>query len=337
MPSQYAHLDGRRYVNEDFVNGVREAYPATTKKIPLGYSTYTGWTGKDEVLFTQQEPVPDVDFTGPVYQVTFDPSHPESFEQKIRGVVGHETLAEEPTKKVMPKLADDDTMTRRRLTASFDVDRVWGLTLEGRMEKVAAEREARRGQGLYGYPKSIQSSCETATRRLTKRAGSVILKAAKRDRHVLGFLETHAERGGSMAARVLIAAYRAGMPQLPPRAPVANLDTPDDLLKEAAGARLGMYGYPAKTAKIGLGACNIVREAAGVIAAALHLRRADHYAKITGFLGEHGKTAGSAASSLILRAFPAEGFKFRRRRAAVEGAPATVDEWLTWDPPSGEG
>lgn len=324
MPAQYAHLDGRRYVNEDFVNDVREIYPATTKKIPLGYSTYTGWTGKDEVLFTQQEPSPDVSFDGPVFQVTFDPSHPECFEEKILPQVKHATPP--PAKSASG---------RRRLTAGIDVDRVWGQTLEGRMERAAAEREARRGGGLYGYPKAIQSSCEGATRRLIRKAGSIIVKAAKRDRHVLAFLETHAGRGGSVAARVLIAAYRDSMPQLPPRGPApGSYGEEVDLVREAARSRLGMYGYPAKTAKLGLGSCTLVREAAGLIAAELHRRRADHYVKITGFLGEHGKTGGCGASSLILRSYPEQGFKFRRRRAAVEGAPTTVDEWLTWDPPS---
>jgi len=325
MPAQYAHLDGRRFVNEDFVNGVRDAYPATTKKIPLGYSTYTGWTGKDEVLFTQQDPSPDVRFDGPVYQVTFDPSHPECFEEKILQLVDHSEPPREAGKTA-----------RRRLTPGLDVERVWGQTLEGRMARVAAEREARRGGGLYGYPRQIQSACETATKRLRRRAGRVVMEAAKRDRHVLAFLETHARQGGSVTARVLLGAYRAAMPQVPPREPAPPVPSdPDVLVREAARARMGMYGYPAKTAKLGLKSCAVVREEAGLIAADLHIRKAALRAKITGFLGEHSKTADSAEAGLILRSFPAEGFKFRRRRATVEGPPATVDEWLSWDPTSG--
>ena len=323
MPAQYAHLDGRRFVNEDFVNDVREVYPATTKKIPLGYSTYTGWTGKDEVLFTSQEPEPSVAFDGPVFQVTFDLSHPECFEEKILPLVEH------ATPKAL-KEGSSQTVARRRLTGTLEMDRVWGSTLERSLEKVAAERKARRGGGLYGYPKAIQNSCEGATRRLVRKAGAVIAKAAKKDRYVLAFLETHARRGNSMTARVLIAAYRDSMPQLPPQGTVGH----GDLVRMAGRTRLGMYGYPAKTAKLGLTSCTLVREGAGVIAADLHRRRASLYAKITGFLGEHGKTAGSVACNLILRSYPEEGFKFRRRRAAVEGAPTTVDEWLTWDPSS---
>ena len=329
MPAQYAHLDGRRFVNEDFVNGVRDVYPATTKKIPLGFSTYTGWTGKDEVLFTQQEPEPAVAFDGPVYQVTFDPSHPECFEEKILPLVDHSA----------PSAAKgaSEKEPRRRLTAGLDVARVWGETLDGKIDRVAAEREARRGGGLYGYPKAIQSSCEGATRRLVRKAATVVIKAAKRDRHVLAFLETHAGRGGSMTARMLLAAYRDSMPRLPamPQLPTSRYGSEIDLVKEAGRARLGLYGYPAKTAKLGLTSCTLVREAAGVIAAEMHRRRADMYVKITGFLGEHGKTGGDVASDLILRSYPERGFKFRRRRAAVEGTPTTVDEWLIWDAPSG--
>ena len=326
MPAQYAHLDGRRFVNEEFIDGVRKVYPATTKKIPLGYSTYTGWTGKDEVLFTSQDPSPNVQFDGPVFQVTFDPSHPETFEEKILPLIDHS----EPSAR-LPKEA---AVTRRRLTATVDVERVWGETLEGRMAKVAADKEGRRNGGLYGYPRAIQAACESAATRLTRRATAVIEKAVRRDRYVLAFLETHAERSDSAAARVMISAFQSMMPQLPPR-PAAPTGEEIDLMKMAAQGRLGMYGYPAKTAKLGLTSCVMVREAAGVIAADLHRRKATLYGKITGFLGEHGKTAGSAASRLILRSYPAEGFKFRRRRAAVEGPPTTVDEWLTWDPPSG--
>ena len=335
MPAQYAHLDGRRFVNEEFLNGVREVYPATTKKIPLGYSTYTGWTGKDEVLFTTQDPSPNVAFDGQVYQVTFDPSHPETFEEKILPLIKHSEPAKEPAGDSTKQAAG---YNRRRMTATPDVDRVWGETLEGRMEKAAGDREARRSSGLYGYPRAIQNACETAAKRLTRRAASVIVKAAKRDRHVLAFLETHAERSDSASAMVMIAAYRGSMPQLPPRKPTpSSSPTETDLVRMAAQGRLGMYGYPVKTAKLGLKICALVREAAGVIASDLHRRKAALYTNITGFLGEHGKTAGSAASNLILHSYPAEGFKFRRRRAAAEGTPTTVDEWLTWDPPSGAG
>jgi len=124
MPAQYAHLDGRRYVNADFVSKVRETYPATTKKIPLGYSTYTGWTGKDEVLFTEHQPLDDLaHLNGQLYEVTFDPSHPECFEKDILGRVSHTTV---------DKRAG---MERRREAAS--VEQQWGPPLTDAMERRA--------------------------------------------------------------------------------------------------------------------------------------------------------------------------------------------------------
>lgn len=124
MPAQYAHLDGRRYVNADFVSKVREMYPATTKKIPLGYSTYTGWTGKDEVLFTQHQPLDDLaHLDGQLYEVTFDPSHPECFEKDILAHVSHSTVEKRAS------------TTRRRLSSDVSLVQKWGSTLAEAMDR----------------------------------------------------------------------------------------------------------------------------------------------------------------------------------------------------------
>lgn len=132
MPAQYAHLDGRRYVNADFVSKVRETFPATTKKIPLGYSTYTGWTGKDQVLFTEHAPLDDLaHLNGQLYEVTFDPSHPEAFEQDILGTVSHSTVEKRATSKDVP---------RRRMTAEASLDDLWGPTLESAQKRWAKQQ-----------------------------------------------------------------------------------------------------------------------------------------------------------------------------------------------------
>lgn len=133
MPAQYAHLDGRRYVNADFVSKVRETYPATTKKIPLGYSTYTGWTGKSEVLFTEHQPLDDIaHLDGQLYEVTFDPSHPEYFEKDILGRVSHSTVE---------KRAGALDGSRRRATPEVTLEQRWGQTLTASMERHAARRK----------------------------------------------------------------------------------------------------------------------------------------------------------------------------------------------------
>jgi hypothetical protein len=321
MQAQYAHLDGRRYVNQDFVTKVREAYPATSKKIPLGYSVYTGWTGKDEVLFVEQgDTSPDVKFSGPIYQVSFDPSHPECFEKRILGDVKHTTLE---------RRASEETPPQPRLAGANDLDLRWGDTLHERLAKRASlGREARRGNGLYGFPKSIQAACESASRRLNTKAAGLVRAAMRRDDGVIGFLNTHAKRADSLPAKVLLAAYRGSLPniemealRLDPPAPVVIASTKE------AGSRWGAYGYPVKTAKLGLSACATIREAAGEIASSLHSRRADLHPRITEFFGEHGKTAHCGASRLILVCYPEPGFC----RSASEGS----DEWLSWDPING--
>jgi len=133
MPAQYAHLDGRRYVNADFVGKVREHYPATTKKIPLGYSTYTGWTGKDEVLFTEHQPLDDLaHLAGQLYEVTFDPSHPECFEEDILGRVSHTTVE---------KQASPAEGSRARTGSEVTLEQRWGGTLGDAQGRVAARKQ----------------------------------------------------------------------------------------------------------------------------------------------------------------------------------------------------
>jgi hypothetical protein len=268
MSAQYANLGGRQFVNEDFVSDVRELYPHSTRKIPFGWSTYTGWTGKDEVLFTRHDAVEGLE--GDTYEVTFDPVNPAAFDERILGEIQHVVKS----------------------------------------ASVPMERQARVPSGLYGYAKSIQASCESASRRLNRRATDLVKKAVARDASVLGFLETHARRGPSLAARVLLGAYGSSLPR--PSGTVT-----------AGAVRLGMYGYPAKIARIALTACQALREEAGMLAADLHVRRAGVHAKIVGFLGEHSKTGGCTASGLILSCYPEADFRFRRT--------ATVTDWIAWD------
>lgn len=324
MPAQYAHLDGRHWVNEDFVDKVRELYPATTKKIPLGYSTYTGWTGKDEILFTAHEHLDDeAQFEGQLFEASFDDVGADNFRDKILEQVEHQAP------KKMPREASE------RVRKQASLDQRWGPTLEDKMKVASLEKEARRGGGLYGYPKPIQSSCETAVKRINRRAAALMHKAVKKDRHIISFLETHARRGQSTSARVLLAAYKASMPQTTWEDDKEEESAEFDFgivmtaAEKEAAPRWGMYGFPRRTASLGLGACTAVREAAGYAAADLHRRKAALYKRVTGFLGEHSKVGKSHAAGLILMCYPAEGFKFKR---ASEEAPKTVEAWLDWDP-----
>lgn len=284
MAAQYANLGGRHFVNEDFVRDVRDLYPATTKKMPLGYNTYVGWTGKDQVLFTEHDAVGGLE--GKVYEVSFSPSNPAAFEEAILGKIKH--------------------TTKKAAVESEDPTIAWGPLL-------GHTREARGALGLYGYAKSVQAACDTAIRRLNRKATALVKDAAKRDDAVLSFLQTHSKRGSS-SARVLLAAYTESLPKFA-SAPQA---------KSAAATKLGLYGFPAKTAKLGLLACAMLREAAGLLAADMHSRRASLHTKITGFLGEHVTTADCGASRLLLASYPEAEFRFRR----ASEPPSTVEGWL---------
>ena len=66
----------------------------------------------------------------------------------------------------------------------------------------------------------------------------------------------------------------------------------------------GMYGYPAKTARMVLSACTDLKAHVGELAFAMNSRRAAQYEQITGFLKEHGKTAKCAYSKMILDSYP---------------------------------
>ena len=66
----------------------------------------------------------------------------------------------------------------------------------------------------------------------------------------------------------------------------------------------GLYGHPTKTARLALVACSDLRAYVGEVAYSLHSRRTAKYARMTGFLKEHGKTAKCAYSRMILDCYP---------------------------------
>jgi hypothetical protein len=258
---------------------------------------YTGWQGKDEVLFTQHDPVGEME--GETYEVNFQPDRPEAFLDDILPHIQHTKMA---------------SMDRKRITWDTDEFRTkWGMTLQETLER---RKQAAIPSGLYGYTKAIQASCESATRKLNKQATSLIKKAVQRDARILDFLGTHSKRAKSLTARILLASYTDSIPKV---------------AVSKGATYYGMYGFPVKTANLGVLTCSQLREAAGIVAANLHQKQAALYPKITGFLGEHGKTARCGVSKLILSVYPDEGVTFGEKRAFVE-SPQSVDEWIAWEP-----
>lgn len=195
----------------------------------------------------------------------------------------------------------------------------------GHFLRVKAAKEARAPGGLYGYTKSTQRDCEASIRKLQRFASRSARSAYSKDSRVAEFLGTHAKRSKSASARVLMAALKELSPKFANEQtrgfPV--IEAQEDHLKaieiamhEGMGSSLkeareyGMYGFPAKTARLGLDACASIKEHAGIVASTLHRRRQALYANITGFFKEHSKKARCHVSRMILGYYPDESHKF---------------------------
>ena len=160
--------------------------------------------------------------------------------------------------------------------------------------------------GLYGYPKGIQRSAESATRKLARTALRVAKRAFAKDENVVPFLQAHLKRENSKSAQVLLAAMKEIGPKLASEMKGGHP-------KEAGAPEYGLYGFRAKTADLGLDSCKEVRTAAGRITADLHRRKADLHDKLTGFWKEHSKQAKCAYSGMLLSCYPDAGMKYATR------------------------
>jgi hypothetical protein len=239
MTAQYIKAAGpgeRHFVNQDFVDAVGELYPVTWEKIPLGWHVYTGWQGKDEVMFTQHGPVGEME--GQVYEVNFPPDRPEAFTMDILPHIIHTTLSSTAPKYASP----ESNMARQRIT--WDNNRLgskWGETLS---ETATRRKQAARApSGLYGFTKSIQASCEASIRKLNRQAGSLVKKSARKDPRVLEFLATHSKRGKSLPAKILMASYKDSLPKLASDKTARLQRRQEQILEKylkAAGARAAM-------------------------------------------------------------------------------------------------
>jgi len=74
--------------------------------------------------------------------------------------------------------------------------------------RTAADKEAKAAGGLYGYTKKVQADCEASTRKLSRKAASLARAAWNKDPRVASFLQTHAKRGKSRSASLLVAALK---------------------------------------------------------------------------------------------------------------------------------
>jgi hypothetical protein len=170
--------------------------------------------------------------------------------------------------------------------------------------------------GLYGYPKGIQRSAESASRKLARTALRVAKRAFAKDENVVAFLQTHVKRENSKSARVLLAAMKEIGPKL-------ASEMKGGRGKEAGAPDYGLYGFRSKTADLGLDSCKEVRTAAGRITADIHRRKADLHDKLTGFWKEHSKQAKCAYAGMLLSCYPDAGMKYATRNITGSVLPNT--------------
>jgi hypothetical protein len=234
----------------------------------------------------------------------FEPDNPAAFTVAMLEKVDHQVKS---ASFIDPM---DDWRQQRQLIATY------GETIDDARVRKGMAKEARRGQGLYGFTKGVQNLCERSAGRLQKSASMIIRRAMRKNERVGHFLAEHSRRG-SLPASILVQAYTDSMPKLAAE-------------KVAKGKHWGMYGYPVKVANIGMKACAEIRQAAGIIAANLHRRRAEQHEMITGFFSEHHGTGKCGASGLIAKVYPAHDWRYKM---AMGPKPQSVDEWLAWDPP----
>ena len=92
----------------------------------------------------------------------------------------------------------------------------------------------------------------------------------------------------------------------------------------ASGRIYGLYGYPSKTAKLGVTACADLREQAGIIASDMHRRQASNHEHITRFLGRHASEGNCVYSKMLHESYPDASMKMASSRRASEN-------WLEWE------
>lgn len=250
-------------------------------------------------------------------------------------------IAQDPELNALYETLDDEDTTmanRQRLTQTLA--HKWGSTMiddapvsqiklstEASAEKVEVtdgidKTAARVPSGLYGYPKTIQSSCEVSVRKLKRVALSIVKNAYQKDAKVIEFLMAHDKRAKSTPARVLIAAMKEG------HSVFSSMGVVGGHPKDAAKSRYGLYGYKSRTAALGLTACSQLREAAGMVSSDLHIRQAAMHERITGFFTQHAKQAKCGYSRMLHVAYPDASMKLASTGA---DAPKTVDDWLIWE------
>lgn len=258
MPSKVVTRGDRVFVNDDFVQEVRDLFPQDSFTMPLGWRVYMGRTAEDLLMFTSHSP--------------------------IEGLKGQTYLMSTPSPNGVSYQLDriEEARGQRRLMKAWQ---------QGPRLVEAAVAPS----GLYGVTRAVQGCCESAIRKLGRKATAISKRAVAADERVLGFLQRHAKRGSSKMAKLLLSAYQESLPKF------AELENPK---RTAGAAELGLYGMPRRVAKLGLQACSDLHDEIGFIGADLHSRKAALREQIVGFFGSHAKEAHCGYSRALAASYP---------------------------------
>lgn len=161
-------------------------------------------------------------------------------------------------------------------------------TKEGILTKL--KKTAAPAGGLYGYPRHIHAAVEQTNNQLQKLAKDLAISIHKKDPRVANFLNTHAKQSKSASAKILAQILKDVQVELNE--------------SDKTATKLGMYGMPVSTVKLGLSACNTLKEHAGRLSYGLYIKKAKEYDRIVGFLKQHSKEGRCLYSSMIHRYMP---------------------------------
>jgi len=154
---------------------------------------------------------------------------------------------------------------------------------------LTTDREA--ASGLYGYPKRVEKTIETASKRVAKAAARLARAAYDRDPRVLAFLRARARKGCRAAGLLAHELEEAGA--------LNGKGAP-----RRAGESGGLYGWGERASDLGLRACADLEREAGTIASDL-LDKKDA-SKVASFLREHASRAECPRAALLAYAMPDE-------------------------------
>ena len=174
--------------------------------------------------------------------------------------------------------------------------------------------------GMYGYTKRTQNDVEVSVRKAQRRVARIAKALWTRDSRSAAFLGVHAKRAKSAPARLLLGAMADLGPKVASEEGVARV------------AAYGLYGHPAKTARVALTACSELREEMGRIAYDLHSRRSAKYEKITGYMNAHVKSAKCGYCRMLLSSYP-DSVTGKTAEFNADDVGKTVPGPLVNDPP----